>query len=544
MEYPTDETRIFYSDDPDSGATAGNSGNTSVPEGLDVYFRSTTPDVTAEGMALAEYRRNQLFGVERTRDTSKYLPFSKLSDGDANIIKDAHVTFLGVTGGATPVVTNGERSLYIPPEGQVLNFLDYRINRDALPDRHSESVTENVTKVYEDYQINWDRTGVDHRVVTVNDRVVGQAAGRPGARAVPYSNAAGSGQTTLTIRATISVWVGYDVVRMRNGNVTDRTEREYRAARLQVRDSEQVHVTATQSIELRQRLVTVEGESADRLVVRVTGPQSLQDRRLWSTLRFDQPSTVVNNWGVYSVSQYRHGYIRSGNGEEEFAFPHVPRVRFTSSYNTPYISTNYSAGAVSASPELSMVSQTNLSGDLVPLAPRVNLTRQQPTFVQRLVIKDTPGELQQAAGLFGQELSIQSAPEVTIQQSVLRISGAGDGYARVRLTDADTGRGLAGRQLSLQGAARSVATTNSSGVVVVNRTDRMLRVSFRGDGWREKLRSGSLNPNERYYSGVEAERLVLEKGLLWFGLVDVVFGFLVASPFILGWVWIRSMDTV
>ncbi|MFB6176776.1 MAG: hypothetical protein ABEI99_06465, partial [Halobaculum sp.] len=65
VTWPTDETRLFYSDDPDSGdATAENVG---IAEVVDISYR-TTRSASAEGRTLADYRKRQLRSIDRTRD--------------------------------------------------------------------------------------------------------------------------------------------------------------------------------------------------------------------------------------------------------------------------------------------------------------------------------------------------------------------------------------------------------------------------------------------------------------------------------------------
>lgn len=548
VDWPDGPTRLFYSDDPDvtDAGDAVTGEDTSLVNVTDLYYRSTEPTATADGMTLAEYRRQQLMSVDRSDDDSKYLPFSDLESGadagDGPIIEDAHVTLLGVIGGGRPVMPGTDGPLYIPGDGQVLNYLDYRVDESEVPDDYTEDVNENVTK---EHSYTFEGHQVGDRVVEVDGREVGRDDDRPGARVIDYDDASGSGTVSLTIRATISVQIEHEIVTIREvGNETEtETDHDTIQREVTVSDTVDVHVVDDQAVEVRQRFVDVEGETEDRLLVTVDGPQSLADRQLWSTLAFEEPSMVVNNWGVYSTTQYTHGHVASEGGEYRYDFPHVLRVKFTSSFDEPYSDVNYSAGA-SASPSVVAVEQTNLTDEEPSLARDVNLTVTRPTVVHQFAVTDPPGEIETATGLFGRDVDVRTEPSLTVHEARLEVTKLGDGNARVRLYDPDTGDGLDGRTLSLSGAERGTATTNADGVVVVNRTERTLHVTFDGDDWREDIRTGELDPTRDYYGPAQDDLLVVEKGLLWTGLVDVAWAFLVASPFIIGWIWIRSMDTV
>lgn len=549
VDWPDGPTRVFYSDDPDTGdaTDAATDGNTSLANVTDVYYRNTTPEFTADGTTLAEYRRQQLRRVERSRDDSKYLPFSNPEDSSGGVIEDAHVTLLGVVGGGRPMVDGADAPLYIPGDGEVLNYLDYRVDESELPSRteNEEYGGPNETRVRKNYQIDWSQSGVDQREVRVNGREVGQASGDPDARVIDYEDASGSGTVQLRIEATITIRMTYDVVTYNNGTVTDREQRSARAGRLSVSDSTEVHVIDDQAVTLRQRFVEIEGQSTDRLLVAVEGPEeSLQRRQLWSTLEFEGPSVVRNNWGVYSTTQYAHGYVAEDGDERRFDFPHVLTVKFTSSFGEPYANTNYSAGDVAGSPRLVGVEQTNYSDETPSLGPWVNVTTTRPTFVHEFEVEDAPSRIQSGTGLFGREVAVESEPTITVHEARVDVSKVNESHAKVRLFDPDTGDGIGGRTLALSGAARESVTTPADGVVVVNRTNRILRASFSGDDWREDHREGGLDPSRSYYGSAHDDLLVIEKGLLWTGLVDVIWGFVLASPFVLGWVWIRSMDTV
>ncbi|MFB6177937.1 MAG: hypothetical protein ABEI99_12500, partial [Halobaculum sp.] len=437
-------------------------------------------------------------------------------DGSAGIIRDAHVTLLGVVGGGQILVGNERGPLYVPPNGEALTLLDYWVDESALPDRNEEELAGPFVRVRKNYRVNWDRTGVSDRVVRVDGRRVGSAPGSPDGRVVPYEDARGDGTVVMSVSATISVWMDYTVltINQSNGNVVDRDERTVRAARLTVRDSRPVDVRREETLTVEQQVVRIEGQPGNRLVVRIRGPNDLSDRALWRVLDLRGGTNVTNNWAPFSRTQYSHGFVASDAGERREALPHVLQTVVTSSTARPQVN---NSGRLIA--RLVSVFQSNITNTNPSLADGVNLTHHRPTLVSQLVLTGVPGRIERVVTVFGREIDPKTRGEVTVQESRLTVTRVGQDRARIRLFDPDTGEGIPGRTLSLNGASRQTAVTNDSGVVVVQTTGRVVGATFPGDDWT----AGLLDPDRRYYQSASSSQVFVQLGRLGGEVVEIAF---------------------
>lgn len=530
-DWPTDGTRIFYADDPETDER-GNTEFASAANFTDLYYPNATPRLSVGGHTLAEYRRQQLLSVERNREDSKYLPSSEPRDGPASVIEDAHVTFLGVVGGARPMLADGEYPLYVQPEGQVLNYLDYRVDEGDLPDERTKELGSNKTRTWKNYEIVGDETGVEERTVTIDGQQVGTDSGRPGARIIDYAGASGDGTVTLKIRATIEVTIGYDVVTKENDSVVDRDERTDTVDELTVTDTVEVEVLDDQQLQASQRLVRFEGGGPSELFVTFQGPSTLADRQLWSRIVFSDRQVVINHWGVYSATRYAHGQVSTNEGTKRFGFPNVLSMRFTSSRQA-----NRHMIEGGADSEMTVVEETNYTTEPAELAEGVNLSPSRATFKRSIRVVGL-GEATRVEGLMGDDVSLSSSSSVTVQRAELTVEQVNDTTLEVRLYDPDTGDGVGGRTLYLAGARVDSVETGSDGTVEVTRTARRIRVRFPGDDWRSDVASGSVDPP--YYQSTGYSEVFVGLSGLQESLIEFGWSLLLATPFAIGYLWFRD----
>lgn len=545
--WPDGPERIFYSDDPETGNVTGNGSDvSSLAEILDLHYRTTRPEFTANGSTLQEYRRSQLRSVDRDRDTSKFLPHSELEDSGA--IQDAHVTLLGTVGGAEPVVPasatdDSDVDAYIPAEGQVLNFLDYRIEESNLPDDEvdvTEITVDNESvqkRVVTEYEIDPAATGAEARTVTVDGDEVGADTGDPEARMINYTGADGDGVVTLRIEATIVVAGTKTTTTFVDGNQTEQTSDRMEFDTMEVSDTIRVRVVDDQALSISQRAVVFEGPKPAIVSLRFDGPESLAQRQLWSLLRFGD-GVISNNWGVYSTTQYHHGYVADGDGEEEFAFPHVLAVKFTSTGDRP------SGGALPAAAangaRVEAVLQENMTDDRPPVGEDINFTTKAPTTVYWMHVGGVQESISSAVDLFGRSVTVEDEQQLTVHEAELSVEFFDENRTRVRLYDPDTGEGISDRVLRLDGAEPNQVRTNETGVATFNRTDQFVRVRFEGDAWREDFRQEETSG--RYYQPETVEETTVPVSALVGSFVDLLWRLLIASPFIAGLYILRSRN--
>lgn len=536
LAWPDDGTRLFYADDPDPG-TAGDTNRTAA-SGLarltDLHYTSTRPTVEVENGTLGEYRRQQVRAFDRDPDTSVSLPESPPLESNG-VVQDAHVTFQGVVGGADPVVDGRGGPLRIASEGTVLSFADYRIARGNLPD--GGCVVENATdlpgvskrRVCESFSLAHEggrtlRIGSYRRVAVGDD-----------ARAIDYSGVRAAGTVTLRVSFSVTANVTRTVTESRLVNGTwERVRNEtelFRQDAVTVSDGVDVRVSDQRRLQVRQRVVQFEGRDRARVVVQVDGPETVADRRLWSRLVLDD-AAVRSVWGAYSVTRHDHGFLHDGEAPdpEPVRVPHPLAVRTNVVLESAYVD---GTGRVVDARQV----QVGDSG--VALEPNVNLTSRPESYVTRLVLEDVSSAVRYAEDIHGQRVPVTTADSRTVHRSALVVEELSGDRVRLRLYDPDTDAGIPDRQLDLRGAASDRVRTNASGVAVVTRTDRNLRAEFPGDDWRA---IGGF-PHDRYYQSASAHRLVVAQDLLG-SLFDLGLALVGAVPFVLGLLWLRSMDTV
>ncbi|UIO99755.1 hypothetical protein Hbl1158_14725 [Halobaculum sp. CBA1158] len=544
-EWPTGPERIFYADDPDDQSIADTNSSDLAQLGaaFDIYYRTTDRSFGSDDRSYSDYRIEQLRGVDRNDSTSKYLPESRLRDSATGVIKDAHVTYLGTVEGATPVTPiDGTDQEFIPADGRVLNFLDYRIDDGNLPEPDVDSAPGNFTNEVTDQEINEDETGVERRVVTINGREVGSATEDPEGRVIDYAGANGDGEVTLTIETTIVAVMDYTVItRNENGSIVDEEPRQQEAGSVTVRDTATVRVVDDQEATISQRYVDIEGQSTGYLAVRFDGPESITDRQIWSRLNFSSGTQIENNWGIYSTTRYTHGHIATDSGDTEtFDFPHVLETKLTSSYARPQSVVDTEAVDEPTSPRIETVEQSQIADEEPTLGPQVNMTTTEPTVVDSMFIAGVPSQILDATDLFGRDVPVESEPTVTVRRSSIEIVEQSDGEVTFRLQNATTGTGLADRELSVQGAASDTVVTGDDGTATVEQTSTYVSASFDGDPWRADIRSGTVDGP---YYGESSERLIATDadGLIA-SIIDLVRWLAFATPFFIGYFLVRRIN--
>lgn len=547
----------------------------------DASYMFTKPLMTInDGTTYMEWRRSQLTSVDRDRDESIILPTTQ-NTRDGEFIKDAHITFLGVNGGAKPGFKTGGDShpLFISEQGEVLNFADYRIKDGAVPDdycegdfsietsqhEHERTTTvpvynENGTQVgTEEETVTWDEThyedgdNVCHDFrVTQNNVVrtleIGNGAPvtesrDPSGRVMEYSsvNADGDGKVTLTLRAEITFVVEEEIehwdwdtsnehTRSGDWDVTERNYDYSRSDTVTVETTREVVITDKQDLNVEQTVINV-GENRKHVVLEFKGPDSgdkltksdLYHRNLWSTIVLSDDQSVGGTWSAYSMKRYDDpAQVRTGDGSREMDFPHVLQTRLIAGSRIPtVVSTDNSLGK---STEVIGYQGMNVSTSDTSLPENVNLTSKTPLVQEEMVIANAESDVDSVVSIHGQEIDVTTVDRVPYREPNVTIEEVnGDGRLRIEVTDPVTGEPLAGRELELFGVDQDTGTTNANGVVYADRSNGYVEVVVEGDNWQ--------TPGNVYYGSVKVSKTYMAHSELLQRARDVVFAGVFATPF-------------
>lgn len=529
-----------------------------------------------------EWRRQQLLKVDRDRDESIVLPTTEETES-GRYIKDAHITFLGVNGGARPQFeTDGEEHpIFISEQGEVLNFVDYRIKDGAVPNDYCEDSWSIETSTHEhektiEYEENGttktknitvdtihynDGDNVCHdfsvsthsvvRTLTIGDGSPVTEVRDPEGRVMEYSsiNAQGEGNVTLTLRARISFVIREEIEHWDWDNTGDQhdstgewdiTRREYDYSR---RDTEVVEttrnvvITEKQELDIEQTVINVDDDQK-HLVLDFKGPDSgdtieksdLYNRNLWSAVVISENQSVGGTWNAYSMKRYNESAeVRTGDSTYSRDFPHVLQTRLVAGSRVPSVMSD--SNSVGKSTEVIGYTGMNVSTSDTSLPENVNVTSRTPLVQDQMVIANSPSEVETVLSIHGEEINVETVNRVPYREPNVTIQEVNDnGRLRIEVTDPVTGEGLAGRNMDLFGVDKDSATTNSDGVVYADRTNAYVEVTLEGDNWR--------SPGNVYYGSVKASKTYLSGSELIERAVDVVYAGMAAVPFaILFFLW-------
>lgn len=366
--YPTNDSRIYVSDDPDSPALAsvGDSESPSsepspreIAESLDILYPHPNPPATANGETLNQYRWGNLRTISRNRSTSLLFPRSE--PRDHHVIKDHHVTILGQKSGAY-VSFLGFDSLkqgavqWIRGSGQVYNFADYRLDAGQLPtdqcsvryqttNHEHEVQTENGTKnVTRTHYIGGTKVCnefyfgdlIEYRWMDIGEGEQKRTYYNTGnGRRISYSQVPEMNERQpLRIYHSLSVPVKKRIITSDWENTGDIHEKRGRwtVTNRTVQTNEWHNQTVTDEIDVLEKSSGVEDLAITQRVINISDnrkhiildwetpgaspgtpidPDELNQRPVWSQIQLSGDTVVRNGWGVYSIRRY--GHARSGD---------------------------------------------------------------------------------------------------------------------------------------------------------------------------------------------------------------------------------------
>lgn len=582
--------RVFFADDTDPYASqdpilsdfdlkriSGTEKEISdLSKELDFFYQSTEPTIVFSDRerSLIEYQRNRLSEVQHSRTTSRWYGSENKPVG-GKYIKDATISIVDVAGGAVLHLPghDADGQYLIPDKGSVFTHSDFRIDESELPADYCTDIEwEYRTERYTIAVVNIDENGTrtidtqerSRKVKTDGDqwcfhhkllrpslnrtlqfgvRFPGSWQDTPaGVSELPYSNLRLPGPDRLITAASISViertirrhhdWdpgVGWHLEQEMNRNERFTT---------QVGDSRLVHVTTNRDLTVRQRIIQ-RGINRVGIVLSFDGPPSIGERRLWSRAVFNNQQDLLNIWGIYSRTGSHHGFLSSNldRNQEPFAFPPIPVLHVTAvrATVTPRFVSNGTVGyfehpgVIPSEPHL-------ITNNRYEPGASVNLSTAPSNRFDVVMLRNPPESVKSVLDIHDDPIPLETTIS-SLRQSVIRIQSTNESRLEIRLVDAETGRGLAGRTIHLSGTTESTEQTNAAGGISVRPTRRYVTVEFRGDEWQE--------PQSVYYEEAsETIRVGPPKGSLIEPIRDIIgqwriLGFWVVLAFV-GWLWFEG----
>ncbi|WP_226043040.1 hypothetical protein [Natrinema sp. DC36] len=334
----------------------------------------------------------------------------------------------------------------------------------------------------------------------------------------------------LAVQETTYVREGTDWV------LSNTTDNETLELSHTVQDEAPVVVTTNQELSIEQTIIESD-DGIDRLILEFDGPETLHDRRLWSTVTFEEGAGRIENiWGVYSQRQYdtaTRGHrpsdellispdqtesnttvpvlndassgVSTGNEtlerqlpapatqQETVPFPNILEKQLVAQRDDPTLE-GEPTNLVNP-PELASSNSFSFASEPAPLDEDVNLSSVEPRGQTTLTITNAEQPIAEVRDIHGDPIPV-STQTVQERAAQLETEILNDTHAEFHLFEEDTGEALGNKTLWLHGAAQGQVTTGSDGTVVVKRSDLYVRASF----------TGETDPAEEvYYSPVETQ---------------------------------------
>jgi len=493
------EERVFFSDDVDSsvGSVEGNLSNPATYAKVsDIEYRTTAPQYEINSTTVTEFRQSELKDLETDDGVSYTPPDAERTDGPYGHLEDAHITFMGVAGGAEPRLEGSDRT-FIGEQGLVLNHVDYRSNRSLPRDYCTDTEYD-----YMDFDIDDDnstervytdgsRTCYEHSTSTSVDRWMEIDGERfDGNETIPYDDLDANTTTielhanitsTLTETQTEEDWTPNvrESTSISDGDwsVQDSTTRVENRTHLTVSDSHPVRVTDNGNLSVRQ--VMVNADDTQYSVLSFAGSENLSERILWNYVRLGSDEYVRGIWSVYSVREHRTGFMYDGSGGERVDAPGTPlRQYLTPTANRP------KAGAFNGTAQTTVVRfNSTRAGNGTGHQPNVNFNQEQPKTFDRIILRNPPQPATSLVTINGKEIPIDVENRVEYRQPNIEMEAEGESRVRVHVEDPETGEPLAGRDITFSGTTTRTATTDSNGNVVVERSNLFVRAVVASDNW-------------------------------------------------------------
>jgi hypothetical protein len=559
---------------------------------LDMTYYTAGGLLEFDGYSIGEYRRNQLLHSPTNQRVSKVLDGYNAVIGenkpkDNGVVKDAYIAIVGVNNASKPTFTkgSGDYPLFMGSDGEVMTFMDYRLESNALPGGYRCCKSTYGSHPKDQYQTKFEY-GVSSVEETQSASVAGERAGsvnHNGGAAIEYSDDSSKGPVEVSASGEIEAKVmqyeyqrqrsEYKVVNTREVceyidftgpdaepicyNVTDvdwrwgswsgwdRVSTEVqRVDTVSMSDSTEGLITDNNDIEIKQTAVEV-SETRYHTYVEIDYPgisgdtisgDELTQQYIWSMIKFGDGGTFVeNDWKMFSQTEHKAAFIRDGKGAgaQRERIPNLLSVHLFSEDDGPTaVSGQNDEGVQSA--RLAGWGGYNVSvvgADSVP--PDIKLESGKPVMYDEFWVRNAPSPATEVVSISGDTRQVESweteiipyaEPDVTItrESEALRIRVAGM-----------NGEPLEGRniQISVSSVNKGVHTTDSNGEVKVdveNAEVAHITVDVAGDDYETVQNQDT----DVFYGAVSAQK-TLGSADITGHLYRVVKSALFASPLIM-----------
>lgn len=530
-----EQERIFFSDDEDEDEE-DVSGTLSDPtvyaQVSDVGYRFTKPQYSIDNTSVYDFRRDQVSAMGAMSagwDESYALPDTGNMQSDESI-KDAHITYVGLQGGADPRLGTSYDP-FVGESGSVLNLFDYRIDDDAIPDGGCNSdytdadIDIDDDNETEDVYTSGDRTCESYSYEVETDRelhVDGETF--DGGNSIDFEELDG-GEQTLELEGEVTVTIEERVTEYSwdpsppsedkdpNWDLDDVSYNDYREDHVEVSDSKDVYVNEVDDDDLEVSQIAIEKPNG-RYQIFLTfddvgddkvSKSELRDRPLWNTIEFGEDAYLDGIWRTYTMREHDSGTIHSESDSESVDDPPHPLGQYLIA-NDRNVTATTAEGSdstirVVASSNATFENEGSSHGD-------VDLASKEPVFFTQITVADAPEPASSYTTVHGEQYDIatdegdENYHEVTYRRPDVSITSPDDDEIRVRVLDPETGDPLVGRQVSLSGTTDDgTKTTNETGYVSAEPDRVLVSATVNGDSW------ATLDPDaEFYYSRASASR--------------------------------------
>lgn len=539
-----EEARLFFSDDEEENID-DVSGNITDPANYarvtDIVYPTTLSQYEVDSTTLASYRGGQLRAMETNNNRSYALPDSTVTD--SGVIRDAHITYTGVVGGAHPRL-NGSYRTFVGDDGFVLNHVDYRIVvpedycdtdydvdvTDWNGDGDLEQVINDGTRECYSYSVS---TNVDRWATIDGTRYDGNESIRYRDLDAETATIELNAQISVTVNERVDiddwesgeqypsniddgVWLDEDI----ENNIDNQSS-------LRVSDTEQVRVTDNGELDVSQTIV--EDGSTTYSVITFDGPSELEQRVLWSYIQYGDSDFVQGPWGVYSIREHDHGYRYNATNETRVdPSGHPLRQYLIGNNDRP------TARGVDGSTDMLVEGYGGQRySDSGSLHDNVDVTITQPTMYDYIIVRNPPQPADSLTTVHGNSIELDVDNRAQFRRPEIAIEQVSDSDVRVHVEDPETGAPISGQTVTLIGAETSSATTNGNGNVTVTRTSPVVRATVPSDDWA--------NPTGNViYGRASVSKAILSGNAVFARLVVLFRALVLVSPLILLYFYIRT----
>lgn len=315
-------------------------------------------------------------------------------------------------------------------------------------------------------------------------------------------------------------------------------------------DRQPVDTMHNKDLEVTQTLVDLENHDQTYLVIDIDGPETLDERRLWSRMYMGEcpvdardgsaicydDQYITNTWGVYSARQYEHMNLRDrwGSNTVHNPEPQFPTLRTLPGDPAPRVRVVEDSDEQFNRARVQSTQTTQpLDGDIPVLKPNVNLRQETPTLINQISVRNAPGKVINVEDIHGDTIPVSETNEVPGRVPEIYLEDVNDSDVQITVEDPVTGDPVPFREVTLEGTEQNVVFTNSDGEATVTRNSAYLQAQTTSDRFNQ-------HADVYYVSAVNQKDYHTNPAVM--GMVyELAFALLFATPFIGLYMWLQNI---